>query len=406
MVFTFRTQPFKALCLIGGALYILARLPFWVLRNLLPSWRPRQSWTLKRSIIVALLDAGTRLIYWTAPLAAVPLEECAKDARRLGFVWVEPVPQELVVGEIRQMAEKVGVRAVRTGGFWYGPRGEDGEVGQRAGPEERVMGSSHPKSNMPPLYNGFLKHLGPHTRVFALEYRVSSAAPLVPANPFPAALLDALAGYRYLVHTLAFPPSRIVLSGDSAGGGLAFALARYLAVLPEPRALPQAGALLLLSPTLDWSDSYASEPGCAFRTNVRSDYVAAVMRCGYTPRALLGPAATDRSLTATLDAAAKNLWISPGARGGVSAWTPGAFAGMPHTLLFAGGAEMTLDGMRAGRARLVADNGEDRVEYVEMPDAAHDFLLMEWHEPERSESFERVRAWVDARMPVEVPGPA
>ena len=43
---------------------------------------------------------------------------------------------------------------------------------------------------------------------------------LAPANPFPAALDDALATLRYLRRT-----SRVVVCGDSAGGGLAMALA-------------------------------------------------------------------------------------------------------------------------------------------------------------------------------------
>src|SRR5271163_1022924 len=54
-------------------------------------------------------------------------------------------------------------------------------------------------------------------RVYAPDYR------LAPEHPFPAALEDALAAYRGL-RTLGFPPDRIVVGGESAGGGLTLAL--------------------------------------------------------------------------------------------------------------------------------------------------------------------------------------
>lgn len=53
-------------------------------------------------------------------------------------------------------------------------------------------------------------------RTLALEYR------LAPENPFPAALEDALAGYRFLLDA-GIDPARIALAGESAGGGLAVA---------------------------------------------------------------------------------------------------------------------------------------------------------------------------------------
>lgn len=77
-------------------------------------------------------------------------------------------------------------------------------------------------------------------RCFSLEYR------LAPENPYPAAVEDAVAAYRGLVAS-GIAPSRIVVAGDSAGGGLT--LATLLSLRDAGDALPAAG--ICLSP---WTD--------------------------------------------------------------------------------------------------------------------------------------------------------
>ncbi len=74
--------------------------------------------------------------------------------------------------------------------------------------------------------------------VLAIEYR------LAPEHPFPGALEDALAAYRWLIDRGA---KEVVVMGESAGGGLTLAL---LMKLRDER-LPQPDAAVVMSP---WTD--------------------------------------------------------------------------------------------------------------------------------------------------------
>jgi len=95
---------------------------------------------------------------------------------------------------------------------------------------------------------GFGKILCSETgaRVFCPAYR------LAPEYPFPAALEDAMECYRFLLRT--FPSEKIVLAGESAGGGLIYCvcLAAKLEGLPLP------GGLVGMSPWTDLTGSGAS----------------------------------------------------------------------------------------------------------------------------------------------------
>ena len=63
--------------------------------------------------------------------------------------------------------------------------------------------------------------------LFSVEYR------LAPENPFPAALDDALEAYKYLL-AKGYDPEKIILTGESAGGGLILALGLKLKELNMP----------------------------------------------------------------------------------------------------------------------------------------------------------------------------
>jgi acetyl esterase/lipase len=77
-------------------------------------------------------------------------------------------------------------------------------------------------------------------RVLGLNYR------LAPENPFPAAVDDAVAGYRWLL-AQGIRPSRIAVAGDSAGGGLT--IATLVAIRDAKLPAPAAG--VCLSPWVD-----------------------------------------------------------------------------------------------------------------------------------------------------------
>lgn len=78
------------------------------------------------------------------------------------------------------------------------------------------------------------------TKVFGIEYR------LAPENPFPCAIDDAFKAYNWLLQQ-GFDNSKIVIAGDSAGGGLTAAL--LIRIRDENAPRPSAG--VCLSPWLD-----------------------------------------------------------------------------------------------------------------------------------------------------------
>ena len=104
--------------------------------------------------------------------------------------------------------------------------------------------------------------------VYNLDYR------LAPEHPYPAALDDAVAAFRELVHEHGYDPAQIAIAGDSAGGGLAVAAAR---VLVDEGLRP--AALGLLSPWTDPADEHF-EMARDRVTNVRWGRASSIMYRG------------------------------------------------------------------------------------------------------------------------------
>lgn len=105
------------------------------------------------------------------------------------------------------------------------------------------------------VFAGLYNEVSNGCSVLTPDYRVA------PENPYPAALEDALASYRWLLDN-GYSGDQIVLAGDSAGGGLAMALCMYL----RDHGMPLPCGIVAMSP---WTDLTAS--GESYETNYEKD---------------------------------------------------------------------------------------------------------------------------------------
>ena len=150
--------------------------------------------------------------------------------------------------------------------------------------------------------------------VLSVDYRVA------PENPYPAALEDACAAYEWLLE-MGCASDKIIIAGDSAGGGLALALCLYLRDKKKP--LPKK--LVLMSP---WTDLAAT--GDSYETNFEKDPLF-----GNTTDSMIYNNAYYG------DNDPKLPYISP---------LYGDYEGLPPMLFQVGGAEMLLsDSVRAAK---------------------------------------------------------
>ena len=135
----------------------------------------------------------------------------------------------------------------------------------------------------PRTHAGMLARLaqGAGIRAVAPDYR------LAPENPFPAAVEDAQAAWDALM-ARGYPPSQVVIGGDSAGGGLALALLSRLCRAGAPPA-----GLFAFSP---WTDLTLA--GASFGENDDTDPVIPAERVADAVAAYLAgadPAHPDAS---------------------------------------------------------------------------------------------------------------
>ncbi|MFN9016887.1 MAG: alpha/beta hydrolase [Hyphomonadaceae bacterium] len=92
---------------------------------------------------------------------------------------------------------------------------------------------------------------------YSVDYR------LAPEHPFPAAIDDAVSAYRALLDQ-GIPASKIIISGDSAGGGLTMATAVKL----RAENLPQPAGLFVISP---WANLL--QEGASYAVKAEADFI-------------------------------------------------------------------------------------------------------------------------------------
>ncbi len=202
-------------------------------------------------------------------------------------------------------------------------------------------------------------------RTLMPEYR------LAPEYPFPAALEDSLRVYRHLLAD-GIAPHRLVLGGESAGGGLV--IATLLALREEGVPLPAAA--FALSP---WTDLAAT--GESLHTRARHDPWFKPEGVPVVAAHYLG----DNSPT--------NPFISP---------LYGDPAGLPPLLIHVGNYEILLDDSTrlAAKARSAGVDVTLRV----WDGMWHVFQTLAARVPEARQSVDEVGAWVQSRLAVREKG--
>ncbi len=184
-------------------------------------------------------------------------------------------------------------------------------------------------------------------KVFGINYRLS------PQHQFPAALIDAVSGYLYLIEEHGISPSKIVISGDSAGGGLSMATLLVLRDMGVP--LPAGAALM--SPWMDLSISFASH-----QTRDKTDYIPSLDNLEHHP-----------GLHYTTPTLLKHPYVS-------TLFHPD-YEGLPPILVQAGDAERLIDEDLEFCMRLLDAGVPLRLEiYGDMPHVHQSFI---WLKPAR-----------------------
>ena len=259
---------------------------------------------------------------------------------------VHPIPDDVTVteadagGVVAHWLDCPGVDADRVllflhgGGFQFGSLRSDGELAARLG---RAAGM----------------------RVLFPEYR------LAPEHPFPAAIDDVRAVWRWLRVDQRHGVASAAVAGDSAGGGLAVAL--LVAARDSGEALPSAA--VLLSPTVDLTSS-----GSSMIDRVDQDPIS-------TP-ALLRRLASDYLAGAD-------------ARGPLASPLFAPLAGLPPLLIQVGTADLLLsDAERLAVAATAA--GVDVV--VEIGEGLPHVYQLMLGTPEAAEASERIGTFLRDRV--------
>lgn len=206
-------------------------------------------------------------------------------------------------------------------------------------------------------YRSYGSHLASacKARVVLVDYR------LAPENPFPAAVDDAVASYRWLLDD-GVPANRIILGGDSAGGGLTAALL----LAAKQQGLPLPAGAVCLSPWVDLTitaDSY----------DTRKD--------------------TDKMFGREAALAARELYLGDhDPTDPLASPVFGEWSGMPPLLIQVGDTESLLDD--AARLAATATAAGVDVEHHVYPDMPHVWQLNYPAYPEAVDAVNEIAAFI------------
>jgi acetyl esterase/lipase len=199
-----------------------------------------------------------------------------------------------------------------------------------------------------------------NARALSVDYR------LAPEHPFPAAVDDAVAAYRWLLAT-GSDPAQIIVAGDSAGGGLALGSLVALRDAGEP----MPAAAVLLSP---WTDLALT--GESLTT--RADVEMMIKPAGMPETAGLYLAGAD----------SRHPYASP---------LYADLTGLPPLLIHVGDAEVIRDDSTRLAVKARAAGVPVTIEvWDEMP---HVFLAFAGFLPEADHAIEQIGGWLAERLP-------
>ncbi|KAF8760319.1 Steryl acetyl hydrolase [Rhizoctonia solani] len=395
------TEPFRSLYVGSKVTTVIAKVPFWILLYSIGADRPRPSWTLKKTLAVNILRELIEMPMETGdfrgrdPTKEVP----SRDCNGTRFIWLDKVPSNLIVGEVKRFADACSTESVRIPAYGYGRWGAGAEIPLAHDGEKVlmhihggafVMGTAHPEDLTSYIPRGFLEYgHRTFTRTISIEYRLSASNPQHTNGPFPTALLDTLAGYLYLTRTLGFKPQNVFISGDSAGGNIAQSLVRYLRDHPE-LGMGAPGGLILFSPWADPTGTHYGAPNSVAFENSKSDFVRPQIdpesMGQYGLRSLLG--------NISVQDARQNPYVAPGSLEMSPEVVQGMFSGFPPCYVVGGGGETLLDAIRTLQERMAVDIPKESFVYDEVADAIHDFVCLPLWEPERSNTLKNIVDWI------------
>ncbi|KAI5990150.1 Alpha/Beta hydrolase protein, partial [Pisolithus albus] len=388
-------QPWKSFYLTFQILAIvLVFLPISAVRYLFV--RPNPTWSWSHAMRVAFARRLNSVIIVLRKGFSDPDYRAIEPGPGVEGVWMDEV-SHLMNAELKIWSSVANVASIRIPGYWYAKTGVNSKPSTPIAAGHKVFlylhgagftrMSAHPKSLISIMPRSLVELTDDAPYALAVEYRLSSAYPFAEEHPFPAALIDALAGCNFLVNTVGYNPSDIIVAGDSAGGNLAIALTRYLVEnyegtevsLPGP-----PGHLLVCSPVTDMSSSHVV-PGSSALTNDKDiicDFYTDPHHPPYRILAYVGPFG--------IGIASRNRYISPAS---LNPLVQARFTGFPRTFIIAGGMEVFLDQIRSLRDKMVRDIGERQVTYYEAANAEHDYFVFSWH-PDRPATLRAIQEWL------------